>query len=700
MSRNYALQDERDALRARIDDMEERLQQLEAELRSVGVVRQAVSAGALMSPFADGTPVTAEDAAQSADELRDRDNTVPDGGQEADLPLPDLRTRLDVEHRAALDRWLSAGRRGRIHVSDDAHRWLVGAAAVREALLEGAQVLVITALQGSQSSWIEAVQRFLPDIEVGQLGAGKDDSLEDCHVLVATSDALGAHETVTPHPGDLVLIDTCDGPLVGHPESLTDVFTDFLILTSREEEPNQRKGAEELRPARQSARPPVQPATSAQQAVRRPDGPAAADKAGFAQQGGVLRQPAGVLGPMPSSHANGRQSIDETVVAGPDGAEPAEVPAAEEAAAEGGDFEWDDEEESEALRQARKDAELTASADSVRAYLKQIGKVALLNAEEEVDLAKRIEAGLYAAERMRQVEEEGQKLSPQMRRDLNWIIRDGERAKNHLLEANLRLVVSLAKRYTGRGMAFLDLIQEGNLGLIRAVEKFDYTKGYKFSTYATWWIRQAITRAMADQARTIRIPVHMVEVINKLGRIQRELLQDLGREPTPEELAKEMDITPDKVLEIQQYAREPISLDFLLEDEETAESIRALVSDDSERLARRALENSARLALDVLPVREGTILRMRFGFPPHEAMTLEDIGGEFGVTRERIRQLEAKALKFLAAKVDRDLSWRAEPFAVRMPVTNSRSITASNNRRPVTHRTRTASRLSVRRLGS
>ncbi|MDP9431030.1 MAG: RNA polymerase sigma factor, partial [Actinomycetota bacterium] len=248
--------------------------------------------------------------------------------------------------------------------------------------------------------------------------------------------------------------------------------------------------------------------------------------------------------------------IDETVVATPDGVAETEAPPGEEAA-EGGDFEWDDEEESEALRQARKDAELTASADSVRAYLKQIGKVALLNAEEEVDLAKRIEAGLYGAERLRQAEEEGQKLSPQIRRDLNWIVRDGERAKNHLLEANLRLVVSLAKRYTGRGMAFLDLIQEGNLGLIRAVEKFDYTKGYKFSTYATWWIRQAITRAMADQARTIRIPVHMVEVINKLGRIQRELLQDLGREPTPEELAKEMDITPDKVLEIQQYAREP-----------------------------------------------------------------------------------------------------------------------------------------------
>ena len=236
---------------------------------------------------------------------------------------------------------------------------------------------------------------------------------------------------------------------------------------------------------------------------------------------------------------------------------------------------------------------MTASADSVRAYLKQIGKVALLNAEEEVDLAKRIEAGLYAAERLRQADEAGEKLAPQMRRDLRWIVRDGERAKNHLLEANLRLVVSLAKRYTGRGMAFLDLIQEGNLGLIRAVEKFDYTKGYKFSTYATWWIRQAITRAMADQARTIRIPVHMVEVINKLGRIQRELLQDLGREPTPEELAKEMDITPDKVLEIQQYAREPISLDQTIGDEGDSQLGDFIEDSEADRRRRRGVVHAA-----------------------------------------------------------------------------------------------------------
>src|SRR5436853_2008969 len=225
-----------------------------------------------------------------------------------------------------------------------------------------------------------------------------------------------------------------------------------------------------------------------------------------------------------------------------------------------GDFVWD-EEESEALRQARKDAELTISADWVRTYLKQIGKIALLNAEEEVQLAQRIEAGLFAAERLCKTEDGAEKLAPQLRRDLRWIVRDGERAKNHLLEANLRLVVSLAKRYTGRDMAFLDLIQEGNLGLIRAVEKFDYTKGYKFSTYATWLILRAMTRAMADQIRTIRIPMYMAQMINKLGPLQRKLFHELGREPTAAELAKEMDITPEKVGQLWQYARQPISLD-------------------------------------------------------------------------------------------------------------------------------------------
>ncbi|XVV05742.1 RNA polymerase sigma factor [Actinosynnema sp. CA-248983] len=331
--------------------------------------------------------------------------------------------------------------------------------------------------------------------------------------------------------------------------------------------------------------------------------------------------------------------------------EPVEDEPAEEEAKPGeGDFVWD-EEESEALRQARKDAELTASADSVRAYLKQIGKVALLNAEEEVELAKRIEAGLYAAERVRRAEEESEKLTPQLRRDLRWIVRDGERAKNHLLEANLRLVVSLAKRYTGRGMAFLDLIQEGNLGLIRAVEKFDYTKGYKFSTYATWWIRQAITRAMADQARTIRIPVHMVEVINKLGRIQRELLQDLGREPTPEELAKEMDITPEKVLEIQQYAREPISLDQTIGDEgdsqlgDFIEDSEAVVAVDA--VSFTLLQDQLQSVLATLSEREAGVVRLRFGLTDGQPRTLDEIGQVYGVTRERIRQIESKTMSKL-----------------------------------------------------
>ena len=332
----------------------------------------------------------------------------------------------------------------------------------------------------------------------------------------------------------------------------------------------------------------------------------------------------------------------------------AAAPGTKDAAAAAPDseeFTWDDEEESEALKQARKDAELTASADSVRAYLKQIGKVALLNAEEEVDLAKRIEAGLYSSERIRQSEEASERLTNQMRRDLRWIKRDGERAKNHLLEANLRLVVSLAKRYTGRGMAFLDLIQEGNLGLIRAVEKFDYTKGYKFSTYATWWIRQAITRAMADQARTIRIPVHMVEVINKLGRIQRELLQDLGREPTPEELAKEMDITPDKVLEIQQYAREPISLDQTIGDEgdsqlgDFIEDSEAVVAVDA--VSFTLLQDQLQAVLQTLSEREAGVVRLRFGLTDGQPRTLDEIGQVYGVTRERIRQIESKTMSKL-----------------------------------------------------
>ncbi|MFV2100224.1 RNA polymerase sigma factor [Micromonospora sp. LOL_024] len=341
--------------------------------------------------------------------------------------------------------------------------------------------------------------------------------------------------------------------------------------------------------------------------------------------------------------------IEDVVVEEP--AELARAAAADAASsATDNDFEWDDE-ESEALKQARRDAELTASADSVRAYLKQIGKVPLLNAEQEVELAKRIEAGLYAAERLRAADEGEEKLVRDMQRDLLWISRDGERAKNHLLEANLRLVVSLAKRYTGRGMAFLDLIQEGNLGLIRAVEKFDYTKGYKFSTYATWWIRQAITRAMADQARTIRIPVHMVEVINKLGRIQRELLQDLGREPTPEELAKEMDITPEKVLEIQQYAREPISLDQTIGDEgdsqlgDFIEDSEAVVAVDA--VSFSLLQDQLQQVLQTLSEREAGVVRLRFGLTDGQPRTLDEIGQVYGVTRERIRQIESKTMSKL-----------------------------------------------------
>jgi RNA polymerase primary sigma factor len=325
----------------------------------------------------------------------------------------------------------------------------------------------------------------------------------------------------------------------------------------------------------------------------------------------------------------------------------------EDAGGEAASDEWvrGNREESGALRQARRDAELTVSADSVQAYLKQIARVALLGAEEEVELAKRIEAGLYAAERMRRAIDLGERIFPQLYRDLCWILRDGEHARNHLLEANLRLVVSIAKRYTGRGMAFLDLIQEGNLGLIRAVEKFDYTTGYKFSTYATWWIRQAITRAMADQARTIRIPVHMVEVINKLGRIQRELLQYLGREPTPEELAKELDITPEKVLEIRQHAREPISLDQTMGDEgdsqlgDFIEDPDAVVAVDA--VSFMLLQDQLQSVLATLSAREAGVVRLRFGLTDGQPRTLAEIGQVYGVSRERIRQIESTTMSKL-----------------------------------------------------
>ena len=288
-----------------------------------------------------------------------------------------------------------------------------------------------------------------------------------------------------------------------------------------------------------------------------------------------------------------------------------------------------------------------ATADPVKDYLKQIGRVALLNAELEVELATRIEAGLFAGEKL--IHEK--KLDKKLKRELEWIVEDGKRAKNHLLEANLRLVVSLAKRYTGRGMLFLDLIQEGNLGLIRAVEKFDYTKGYKFSTYATWWIRQAITRAMADQARTIRIPVHMVEVINKLARVQRQMLQDLGREPTPEELAKELDMTPEKVVEVQKYGREPISLHTPLGEEgdsefgDLIEDSEAVVPADA--VSFTLLQEQLHSVLDTLSEREAGVVAMRFGLTDGQPKTLDEIGKVYGVTRERIRQIESKTMSKL-----------------------------------------------------
>ncbi|WP_423184377.1 RNA polymerase sigma factor [Arthrobacter sp. NyZ413] len=289
-----------------------------------------------------------------------------------------------------------------------------------------------------------------------------------------------------------------------------------------------------------------------------------------------------------------------------------------------------------------------ATADPVKDYLKQIGKVALLNAEQEVDLALRIEAGLFAEEK---INADDGSMDAKLKRELEFIIHDGKRAKNHLLEANLRLVVSLAKRYTGRGMLFLDLIQEGNLGLIRAVEKFDYTKGFKFSTYATWWIRQAITRAMADQARTIRIPVHMVEVINKLARVQRQMLQDLGREPTPEELALELDMTPEKVVEVQKYGREPISLHTPLGEDgdsefgDLIEDSEAVVPADA--VSFTLLQEQLHSVLDTLSEREAGVVAMRFGLTDGQPKTLDEIGKVYGVTRERIRQIESKTMSKL-----------------------------------------------------
>ncbi|MFC9129393.1 RNA polymerase sigma factor [Streptomyces sp. NPDC057099] len=332
------------------------------------------------------------------------------------------------------------------------------------------------------------------------------------------------------------------------------------------------------------------------------------------------------------------EEVLEEAAPGKAGEEPESTP-------ENAGFVLSDEDEDDAP--AQQVAAAGATADPVKDYLKQIGKVPLLNAEQEVELAKRIEAGLFAEDKLANAD----KLAPKLKRELEIIAEDGRRAKNHLLEANLRLVVSLAKRYTGRGMLFLDLIQEGNLGLIRAVEKFDYTKGYKFSTYATWWIRQAITRAMADQARTIRIPVHMVEVINKLARVQRQMLQDLGREPTPEELAKELDMTPEKVIEVQKYGREPISLHTPLGEDgdsefgDLIEDSEAVVPADA--VSFTLLQEQLHSVLDTLSEREAGVVSMRFGLTDGQPKTLDEIGKVYGVTRERIRQIESKTMSKL-----------------------------------------------------
>ena len=322
-----------------------------------------------------------------------------------------------------------------------------------------------------------------------------------------------------------------------------------------------------------------------------------------------------------------------------------EKKAAEEVAAKGSGFVLTANDDDDAP--AQRVVTPGATADPVKDYLKQIGKVSLLNAQQEVDLAMRIEAGLYAEHKLA----ENPDMDKELKKAMRWVVHDGKRAKNHLLEANLRLVVSLAKRYTGRGMLFLDLIQEGNLGLIRAVEKFDYSKGFKFSTYATWWIRQAITRAMADQARTIRIPVHMVEVINKLARVQRPKLQDLGREPTPEELGKELDMTPEKVIEVQKYGREPISLHTPLGEDgdsefgDLIEDSEAVVPADA--VSFTLLQEQLHSVLDTLSEREAGVVAMRFGMTDGQPKTLDEIGKVYGVTRERIRQIESKTMSKL-----------------------------------------------------
>ena len=342
--------------------------------------------------------------------------------------------------------------------------------------------------------------------------------------------------------------------------------------------------------------------------------------------------------------APGAGTPDTTPITAPVGLSLPDEPDADEEEASAAAASADDDDEEPEKAPAKVEAEQGVSADLVRAYLKEIGKVALLNAEQEVELAKRIEAGLFAAEKIRQADAGEIKIDKRVRADLSILALDGKRAKDHLLEANLRLVVSVAKKYTGRGMAFLDLIQEGNLGLVRAVEKFDYTKGYKFSTYAMWWIRQAITRALADQARTIRLPVHLVEQVNKMTRIQRHLLQTLGREPTPDELAQELDTTPEKIVEMQRYARDPISLDQTVGDDGDSQFGDFIEDADApvaeEAVAFGLLREQLTAVLATLPEREATVVRMRHGLVDGTPRTLDEIGKRLGLTRERIRQIE------------------------------------------------------------
>jgi RNA polymerase primary sigma factor len=418
--------------------------------------------------------------------------------------------------------------------------------------------------------------------------------------------------------------------------------TTVKASTAKKAAPAKKEPAKKAEPAAKKAEPPAKKAAPTKKAAEPPAKKAPAKKAAAAKK---------------AEPANEKVAPEE-VVLGPDGKKILpDIPDAEfeKDLAEDPTLKEEEDESKGFVISAADDTDepvqqvmvAGATADPVKDYLKQIGKVPLLNAEMEVELAKRIEAGLFSEEKLAK----GGKMSAKVLDELEWISEDGRRAKNHLLEANLRLVVSLAKRYTGRGMLFLDLIQEGNLGLIRAVEKFDYTKGYKFSTYATWWIRQAITRAMADQARTIRIPVHMVEVINKLARVQRQMLQDLGREPTPEELAKELDMTPEKVIEVQKYGREPISLHTPLGEDgdsefgDLIEDSEAIVPADA--VSFTLLQEQLHAVLDTLSEREAGVVSMRFGLTDGQPKTLDEIGKVYGVTRERIRQIESKTMSKL-----------------------------------------------------